>query len=60
MKNTRQNNSNGTCSGTGRIHMEHHDKLASIWAGSANTKPLLYGVRSNDFEDGNTGKKVHD
>ena len=32
----------------------------SIWGGSANTEPLPYGVRSDDFEDGNTSKKVYD
>ena len=31
----------------------------SIWGGSANTEPLPCGVRSDDFEDGNTSKKVY-
>ena len=51
---------NGTRSGSGRIVYEHYDKLVSIRGGSADTKPLPYGIRSDDFEDGNTNKKVYD
>ena len=32
----------------------------SIFGGSANTKPLPYGIPSDDFEDGITNKKVYD
>ena len=66
VKDMRQNYSkavvNGTRSGSGRIVYEHYayDKLVSIWGGSANTEPLPYGVRSDDFEEGNTNKKVYD
>ena len=65
VKDMRQNYSkavvNGTRSGSGRIVYEHYayDKLVSIWGGSANTEPLPCGVRSDDFEDGNTSKKVY-
>ena len=64
MKNIRQNYSkaviNRTLSGSRRIVYEHCDKLVSIWYGFGNTEPLPYGVQSDDFEDGNTSKKVYD
>ena len=64
VKDIRQNYSkavvNGTRSDSGRKVYGHYDKLVSIWGGSANAKPLPYGVRSDDFDDGNTSKKIYD
>ena len=53
VKGIRQNFSKavttGTRSGSGKIVYEFFDKLVTIWGGSANTKPLQFGVQSGDY-----------
>ena len=53
VKGIRQNFSKavttGTRSGSGKIVYEFFDKLVTIWGGSANTKPLQFGVQSDDY-----------
>ena len=39
----------GTRSRSGNIVYEFFDKLVTIWGGSANTKPLEFGVQSGDY-----------
>ena len=54
IKDIRQNFSqavtNGRRSGSGKIVFEHYDELIVIWGGSAATKPLEFGVTSDDFQ----------
>ena len=55
MKDIRQNFSKavatGTRSGSGKIVYEFFDKLVTVWAGSANTVPLQFGVQSGDYSN---------
>lgn len=39
----------GNRSGSGKIVYEFYEKLILIWGGSANTKPLPYGVTADDL-----------
>ena len=39
----------GTRSGSRKIIYEFFDKLVTIWGGSDNTKPLQFGVQSDDY-----------
>ena len=44
----------GSRSGSGKIVYEFYNKLILIWGGSANTKPLPYGVNADDFLEENS------
>jgi hypothetical protein len=54
IKDIRQNFSqavtNGRRSGSGKIVFKHYNELVVIWGGSAATKPLEFGVTSDDFQ----------
>ncbi|CAB4002587.1 Hypothetical predicted protein [Paramuricea clavata] len=54
IKDIRQNFSqavtNGRRSGSGKIVFEFYDELVVIWGGSAATKPLEFGVISDNFQ----------
>jgi hypothetical protein len=41
---------NGRRSGSGKIVFEFYDELVVIWGGSAATKPLEFGVISDNFQ----------
>ena len=46
----------GSRSGSGKIVYEFYDKLILIWGGSANTKPLPYGLTADDFLEKNNSQ----
>ena len=48
-QNVSQAVTNGRRCGSGKIVFEHYDELAVIWGGPAATKPLDFGVVSDDF-----------
>ena len=50
-QNVSQAVTNGRQCGSGKIVFEHYDELDVIWGGSAATKPLEFGVVSDDFQD---------
>ena len=38
----------GSRSGSGKIVFEYYDNLVLIWGGSANSKPLPFGISSSE------------
>lgn len=42
----------GSRSGSGKLVFEHYDSLIKIWGGSANSKPLPFGLSSSSAGGG--------
>ena len=62
IKEIRQNFSNavttGTRSGSGKLVLEHYDKLVQIWDGSPATEPLSCGISSDQLNNEESNSKV--
>ena len=54
-KETRQSFSkalvSGSRSGSGKLVLEHYEKLVSIWGGSVNIEPLSFGISNGELDD---------